>query len=103
MDIAVVGVAASVVLDARGQTIVSARIGLGAVAPTPLFAREASELLAGQPIDGETMGRAAQAARAAARPITDMRGTREFRLHLVEILTGRVLRTAIARASEQTE
>ena len=48
MDIAVVGAGASVTLDDAKQTIVSARIALGAVAPTPLFAEEASALLAGR-------------------------------------------------------
>ena len=45
MDIAVVGVAASVVLDDKGETFVSARIALGAVGPTPLFAKDAGALL----------------------------------------------------------
>ena len=60
MDIAVVGVGASVVLDEGGENFVSARIGLGAVAPTPLIAQEASDLLAGQPAGDETITKAAE-------------------------------------------
>ncbi len=101
MDIAVVGVGASVVLDDKGENFVSARIGLGAVAPTPLFARQASDLLAGQPVRDETITKAAEAARAIATPIDDMRGTKEFRLHLTGVLTERVLKKAVERAKEE--
>ena len=89
MDIAVVGVGASVVLDATGSKFVSARIALGAVGPTPLFAKDAGQALAGQ---------AAAAARGIASPIDDMRGTRDFRIHITGVLTRRVLEAAIERA-----
>lgn len=101
MDIAVVGVGASVTLDEEGQNFVSARIGLGAVAPTPLYAREASELLAGKPVDEASIAEAAGAARSLARPIDDMRGTREFRVHVTGVLTERVLKAAVERARMQ--
>lgn len=103
MDIAVVGVGAAVVLDASGSTIVSGRIALGAVGPTPLFAKAASNLLAGQPANESTLQKAAAAARAIAVPIDDMRGTREFRLHVTEVLTRRVLEAAIERARHGAE
>lgn len=98
MDIAVVGVGASVVLDAKGETFVSARIGLGAVGPTPFFVEEAGKLLAGQPVSDVTIEKAAAAARSIAKPIDDMRGTREFRLHVTAVLTRRVLEEAVQRA-----
>ncbi|MCC7263749.1 MAG: FAD binding domain-containing protein [Candidatus Latescibacteria bacterium] len=98
MDIAVVGVGASVELANRGKEFKSARIALGAVAPTPLFASQASELLAGKPVSDEVIAEAAEAAKAIARPITDMRGTAEFRLHLVGVLTRRALQGAVKRA-----
>jgi len=98
MDIAVVGVGASVTLTEDGQTIQSARIGLGAVAPTPLLAVEASELLAGKPASDATFSEAAQAARKIVTPIDDMRGTVEFRIHVTGVLVERVLRQAVARA-----
>ncbi len=97
MDIAVVGAGASVTLDAAKQNIVSARIALAAVAPTPLFAEEASALLAGREISDETIEEAAAAAQAIARPISDMRGTAEQRTHLVGVLTRRALKGAIER------
>lgn len=98
MDIAVVGVGAAVELDESGRTIRVARIGLGAVAPTPLWAEEAGALLAGQPADDVQFARAAESARKIVAPITDMRGTREYRVHVTGVLVQRVLRAAVARA-----
>ena len=98
MDIAVAGVGASVVLD--NGNIASARIALAAVAPTPLFVTAAGDALVGKPANEESVQEAANIARDAARPITDMRGTAEYRTHLCEVLTRRVLNEAIQRAKE---
>lgn len=98
MDIAVVGAGASVQLDESRTKIVSARIALGAVAPKPLFVPAAGEALAGRAISDEAIEEAARLAQAAATPITDMRGTAEYRKHLSAVLTRRTLRKAIERA-----
>jgi carbon-monoxide dehydrogenase medium subunit len=98
MDIAEVGAGASVVLDGSGGRFISARIALGAVAATPLFVPEAGAALAGQEVSDAAIHAAADAAQAAARPISDMRGTAEHRKHLVGVLTRRALRGAIDRA-----
>lgn len=100
MDIAVAGVGSSVVLDASGSSFVSARIALASVAPTPLFVEEAGAALAGKQISDTAIDAAAEAAMAAAKPISDMRGTIRQRVHLVGVLTRRTLREAIARAKE---
>ncbi len=100
MDIAIVGVGASVVLDDARQRIVSARIALASVAPTPVFAREAGDLLAGKEASEASFEEAAEAAKAATTPISDMRGTAHQRTHLVGVLTKRALRGAIKRARE---
>ena len=97
MDIAVVGVGASVTLDPKSDVIAAARIALGAVGPTPLLAVEAGRLLVGRPPDAANIDAAAKAARDIARPIDDMRGTVEFRLHVTEVLVRRVLTEAIER------
>lgn len=94
MDIAVVGTGSSVVLD--GDTIVSARVALGAVGPTPILVDTSA--LAGQPASDATVETAANASIAASSPISDMRGTVEQRRHLAGVLTRRTLQTAIARA-----
>lgn len=96
MDIAVVGAGAAVTLD--GETCTAARIGLGAVAPTPLFAKEASASLVGKPLNDTNIAAAAELAVQASSPISDMRGTAEFRRHLVGVLTRRALTGAAERA-----
>jgi carbon-monoxide dehydrogenase medium subunit len=98
MDIAVVGVGTAVTLDLNGERINEARIGLGAVGPTPIYAREASQALIGKGIDDQNVDRAAQLAINVSSPIDDMRGTAEFRRHVVGVLTRRVLARAIERA-----
>ena len=98
MDIAVVGVGASIVLAPDAATITEARIALGAVGPTPIFAREAGEILVGRAPTEESFALAALAAQAAARPITDVRGTTAQRRHLIGVFTKRALRGALERA-----
>jgi carbon-monoxide dehydrogenase medium subunit len=98
MDIAVVGTASAVVLSDDLSTITAARVALGAVAPTPIVVPEASAALIGKPISDQAIQAAAEAAKAAARPISDMRGTIEQRKHLAGVLTQRTLQVAIARA-----
>ena len=93
MDIAVVGAGAYVELGGRGkaQTFKKVRLGLAAVAPTPLSAAEAATGLEGQAVSEEAIIAAAEAAKAVARPISDMRGPAEYRTHLVGVLTKRAL------------
>ena len=98
MDIAVAGAGASVVMD--GDTVTECRVALASVAPTPVFAEEAGAALVGKAPSDEAIAEAAEAARAAAKPISDMRGTAEYRTHLVGVLTTRALRNAIQRAKE---
>ncbi len=98
MDIAVVGVGAAVQLDESRSKFVSARISLGAVAPTPLFVAAAGDALAGQPVNADSIAKAVQIAQEAAKPISDMRGTAEYRKHIAGILTRRTLEIAIERA-----
>jgi carbon-monoxide dehydrogenase medium subunit len=73
---------------------------LAAVAPTPLFVREAGDALAGQPVNEASIARAADIARASVKPITDMRGTADYRRHICGVLTRRALEAAVQRARE---
>ena len=96
LDIAVVGVASQVTM-ANG-VCAKARISLAAVAPTPVRATAAEAALEGKPLTPELIERAADLAGQAAKPISDQRGSADFRRHLVRILTRRTLTTALARA-----
>lgn len=96
MDIAVVGVGAALTLD--GDRCSAARIGLGAVGPTPILATKAAQALIGKPFDDQAIERAAQLAVAASSPIDDMRGTAEYRRRVTAVLTARTLRIAAERA-----
>ncbi|MGH7878247.1 MAG: FAD binding domain-containing protein, partial [Candidatus Binataceae bacterium] len=98
MDIAVVGVGVAVTIDPSEDRCNEARIALGAVGPTPIFAKEASAALVGKKLDAASIEKAAQLAIAASSPIDDMRGTAEFRRHVVGVLTRRALAIAIERA-----
>ncbi len=96
MDIAVVNAAAQ--LRFEGDRVSWARIAVGAVAPTPLLIPAAAEALVGKPISDETIAAAAEAARWAARPIDDMRGSVRQRRHLAGVLVERALRQAAERS-----
>jgi carbon-monoxide dehydrogenase medium subunit len=98
MDIAVAGAAAAVTLDDKKARCVSARIALAAVAPTPLLVADAGAALVDGALTDALIARAAQLAQSAAKPISDMRGTADYRRHVVGVLTRRALGEAIARA-----
>jgi CO/xanthine dehydrogenase FAD-binding subunit len=97
LDIAVVGVASQLTLS--DGVCARARIALAAVAPTPLRATAAEQALEGQPLTASLIERAAALAVDAARPISDQRGSAEYRRHLVRVLTRRTLTAALARAA----
>jgi carbon-monoxide dehydrogenase medium subunit len=96
LDIAVVGVAAQ--LTIRDGRCVKAGIALAAVAPVPLRASAAENRLIGETLTPGLIDEAARLAVSAASPISDQRGTAEFRNHLVQVLTRRTLTTALERA-----
>ena len=97
MDIAVAGAGVSVTLDSSGKCT-AARVAIGAVAVTALLVREAAEALIGTAVDEQALDAAAAAASAAARPITDRRGTAEYRTHVVGVLVKRAAKIAAERA-----
>lgn len=96
MEIAQVGVACAVEL--RGRRIENPRIALGAVAPTPVRAHRAEEILAGASIDAEIIFRAAEAAAESCSPIDDVRAPADYRREMVITLTRRAVSAAIEEA-----
>jgi carbon-monoxide dehydrogenase medium subunit len=100
MDIAVAGAGVSLALDADGK-VAEAHVALGAVAPTALLVGEAGAALVGTTLDEAALGRLDAAARAACRPITDKRGTAEYRTRIAGVLARRAALIAYARAEGQ--
>ena len=97
MDIAVVGVALNITLDASGKCV-DARLALGAVAERALLVDEAAKVLVGTSVDAAAIDKLAAVASAACRPIDDKRGTKEFRIKVASVLTRRVAAIALERA-----
>lgn len=94
MDLAVVGVA--VVVIPEDGICKYIRIGLGAVAPTPMRAKRAEGILRGQRFGEEVIERAAQTASEESRPIDDHRASAEYRREMVKLLTSRAIHQAIS-------
>ncbi len=97
MDIAVVGAGVSLSLDDNGICS-HARVGLGAVAPTPLLVAAAADALLGTAVDDAALDSAAAAASAACNPINDKRGTIEYRTKVAGVLVRRAATIALERA-----
>jgi carbon-monoxide dehydrogenase medium subunit len=98
MDIAIASAAAAVTLDAAGQRVRAVRIALGAVAPTPIRALRAEDLVREKEPMPKLLEWAGAAAMEECRPIDDIRGTAAYRKELIRILVQRVLRQAVERA-----
>ena len=88
MELATVGVAVSLSNE-------DVRIVLGAVAPTPIRARRAEDLLRGKTLTGELIAKAASAAADESRPISNVRASADYRRAMVEVLTRRALQRCI--------
>ena len=97
MDIAVVGAGVAIRLDQDGRCM-ACRVAIGAVAPTALLVPEAAEAVVGRIVGDEDLVNLGRAASAAARPIDDMRGTREYRVRVAGVLARRAAEVALRRA-----
>ena len=99
MDIAVVGAGVSLTLDGGGKCS-AARVALGAVAERALLVDAAARALIGTPVDDAALDNLAKAASAAARPIDDKRGTKEYRIKVSGVLARRAAQAALERARQ---
>jgi CO/xanthine dehydrogenase FAD-binding subunit len=97
MDIAVVGAGVSLSLDGVG-VVTAARVALGAVAPTALLVPEAGAAIVGTKLDEPALAALDAAARVAAKPISDKRGTAEYRIKIAGVLARRAAAIAYKRA-----
>ncbi len=99
MDIAVVGVGVS--LTVKDGICTAARVGLGAVAATVLLVEPAAKALIDSTLDEAALEKAAEACRAACRPIDDKRGTIAYRIKTAGVLLKRTTAIAAKRATEK--
>jgi carbon-monoxide dehydrogenase medium subunit len=96
MDLAIAGVACLLVMDSKSRCQ-RARIAMGAVAPTPLRAKEAEVLMTGEKIGGELVAEVAKKAAEEAKPISDVRATANYRREVIEVLVKRAIRESMSR------
>jgi len=99
MDLALVGVAANIRLDLKRNVCTEARIALGAVAPTPIRAMQAEQVLVNKEIGEALAEEAGKTAATVCRPISDIRCSLEYRCSMVEVLTKRAVMDAYERIS----
>ncbi len=99
MEIALAGVAAWVQPEISGHSIKEVRIALSSVGPVPFRAYEAESRLKGESIEEKAIEEAAEITARLSRPITDVRGTKEYRTEMVRVLTKRALLQAWATAA----
>ncbi len=97
MDIAIVGAGVNLTLDDDG-TCIAARISIGAVAPTPLLVEDAANALIGTKVNDAALDAMVEAVRAACNPISDKRGTREYRIKTAGVIARRAALKALERA-----
>ena len=97
MDIAIVGAGVNLTLDDDG-TCTAARVSIGAVAPTPLLVEDAANALIGTKVNDAALDAMVEAVRAACNPISDKRGTREYRIKTAGVIARRAALKALERA-----
>jgi len=90
VDLATVGVAVVMALESGGVCR-DVKIVLGAVAPTPMRAKKAEEILRGKKVEPALIEEAAQVASGEAQPITDVRASAEYRKEMVKVFTRRAI------------
>lgn len=100
-DWAVAAAGACVQLGSDGTTVVDVGIGLAAVGASHFRATAAEDLLRGGPATEERFAAAAEAAGEGCNPVSDQRGPEDYKRHLAQVLTGRALTRATARAHGQ--
>jgi len=98
MEIAIVGIGVAVHLNGSDQVVSECRIAMGSVAPTPVRARAAEGVINNKEITNELIDEVAEVAAEAARPISDVRATAEYRLDMIRVLCRRAMRAALLRA-----
>lgn len=97
-DYATVSVAARLTLSQDGSTVEEARIALGSVGSTPVRATGAENALKGQKVSPELFRAAAETVPPVVDPISDFRGSAEYKRDMTAVFTRRALEQALSRA-----
>lgn len=96
-ELAVIGVAVVVTLEPKDKVCKDVKIVLGNVAPTPMRARSAEEIIRGKRIDEAIIDSCARAASDEAHPRSgSIRASPEYKKAMVKVFTKRALREAVA-------
>jgi carbon-monoxide dehydrogenase medium subunit len=96
MEIAVVGATAVVTL--AGEAVADARVAITALSPTIRRVPGAEAALVGTAGDGTAVDVAARAAAEGSAPISDVRGSADYRRAMAEVIAERAIAAALARA-----
>ena len=99
IDLAVVGVAVITTLESKNKVCKDIKIVLGAVAPTPMRACNAEEVIRGKRMDENLIEKSAEVASSEAKPITDVRASAWYRTEMVKVLTRQALREFLGQGS----
>lgn len=95
-EIDIASVAVNLALKSESGEVAAVRIAMGAVAPVPLRARKAEEILLGRRPTDEVLQEATASCAAECRPIDDLRASAAYRRHVVGVLAARVLRETLS-------
>jgi carbon-monoxide dehydrogenase medium subunit len=102
-DYATVSAAAVLTLDKTKKTIADVRIALGSVGVTPIRAKEAENLLRGQPVRAEAFVEAGEKAKEAVDPVSDFRGSAGYKRDMAAVFVRRALEKALADIRQQAK
>jgi carbon-monoxide dehydrogenase medium subunit len=94
----VISLAVLLTLDSKNEVCQDIRIVLGAVAPIPIRARRAEEVLRGKKMEDQLIQQTAQRASEEAQPISDIRSSADYRREMVRVLTRQAIRQALEQA-----
>ena len=98
MDLAIVGVAVLMTLDSKKNVCRDIKIAMGAVAPTPMRAKKAEEILKGEAFDEDLIENVARMASEESRPrLTSLRASPEYKMEMVRVLTKRAIKQSLEK------
>ena len=98
MEIAIVGLGVAIHLNGSDQVVSECRVAMGSVAPTVVRARDAEKILRDREITSELIDEVAAVSAEAARPISDVRASAQYRLDMIRVLCRQATQAALARA-----